>query len=306
MQRHTQNSSITFEQPMLICAEAHQSSQARRDQVISAEEWRVGWQELEALRGSEEEMKWKMNLGAVSFVESWDIESFLLHYRDIESFLLHYRDIESFLLHYRDIESFLLHYRDIESFLLHYRDNHLYKLFVATYEDLDKMLLAYTTPMDTALYWCILTNMIGLASILFFADQLQRCYIPMGRSPVSMGVAGWYVLSALLQQSEDLLGCGTGSNTYPISSAAWVTYRVGCGVSLIVYTSYSATLVSHLAVEQSVTLPFSNLQELSRQSGWDAGCNNNDLFKEWAKRAAAQGPEASTMLGSPQSGESLT
>ncbi|KAK8373335.1 hypothetical protein O3P69_019863 [Scylla paramamosain] len=63
MQRHTQNSSITFEQPMLICAEAHQSSQARRDQVISAEEWRVGWQELEALRGSEEEMKWKMNLG---------------------------------------------------------------------------------------------------------------------------------------------------------------------------------------------------------------------------------------------------
>ncbi|KAK8372997.1 hypothetical protein O3P69_009681 [Scylla paramamosain] len=163
-----------------------------------------------------------------------------------------------------------------------------HKLFVATYEDLDKMLLAYTTPMDTALYWCILTNMIGLASILFFADQLQRCYIPMGEKPVSMGVAGWYVLSALLQQSEDLLGCGTGSNTYPISSAAWVTYRVGCGVSLIVYTSYSATLVSHLAVEQSVTLPFSNLQELSRQSGWDAGCNNNDLFKGVGKRAAAR------------------
>ncbi len=81
---------------------------------------------------------------------------------------------------------------------------------MAIYEDLDKMLLAYTTPMDTALYWCILTNMIGLASILFFAEQLQRCYIPMGEKPVSMGVAGWYVLSALLQQSEDLLGCGTG------------------------------------------------------------------------------------------------
>ncbi|KAK8371945.1 hypothetical protein O3P69_016288 [Scylla paramamosain] len=215
----------------LICAEAHQSSQARRDQVISAEEWRVGWQELEALRGSEEEMKWKMNLGGCK------------------------------------------------------SSSHSYKLFVATYEDLDKMLLAYTTPMDTALYWCILTNMIGLASILFFADQLQRCYIPMGEKPVSMGVAGWYVLSALLQQSEDLLGCGTGSNTYPISSAAWVTYRVGCGVSLIVYTSYSATLVSHLAVEQSVTLPFSNLQELSRQSGWDAGCNNNDLFKKVVLRS---------------------
>ncbi|XP_063875809.1 uncharacterized protein LOC135108584 isoform X2 [Scylla paramamosain] len=71
-----------------------------------------------------------------------------------------------------------------------------------------------------------------------------------------------------------------GSNTYPINSAAWITYRVGCSVSLIVYTSYSATLASHLAVEQPVTLPFSNLQELFRQSGWDAGCNNNDLFKQ--------------------------
>ncbi|KAK8372523.1 hypothetical protein O3P69_007848, partial [Scylla paramamosain] len=50
-------------------------------------------------------------------------------------------------------------------------------------------------------------------------------------------------------------------------------------VSLIVYTSYSATLVSHLAVEQPASLPFSNLRDLSRQSGWDAGCNNNDLFQ---------------------------
>ncbi|XP_063858059.1 uncharacterized protein LOC135099599 [Scylla paramamosain] len=86
-----------------------------------------------------------------------------------------------------------------------------------------------------------------------------------------MGVAaGWYMLSALLQQ---------GSNTYPISTAARVIYWVGYSVSLIVYTSYSATLVSHLAVEQPAPLPFSNLRDLSRQSGWDAGCNNNDLFQ---------------------------
>ncbi|XP_063881027.1 glutamate receptor ionotropic, kainate 5-like [Scylla paramamosain] len=149
------------------------------------------------------------------------------------------------------------------------------KLFVATYEDLAKKMLAYTTPMDTALYWCILANMIGLASILFFIERLQRCYIPMGEKPVSMGVAGWYMLSALLQQ---------GSNTYPISTAAQVIYWVGYSVSLIVYTSYSATLVSHLAVEQPAPLPFSNLRDLSRQSGWDAGCNNNDLFQVTASQ----------------------
>ncbi|MPC71175.1 Glutamate receptor 1 [Portunus trituberculatus] len=83
------------------------------------------------------------------------------------------------------------------------------KLFVATYEDLAKKMLAYTTPMDTALYWCILANMIGLAAILFFIERLQRLYIPMEEKPVSFGVAGWYMLSALLQQGEDMMGCGT-------------------------------------------------------------------------------------------------
>ncbi|XP_063855727.1 glutamate receptor 4-like [Scylla paramamosain] len=132
-------------------------------------------------------------------------------------------------------------------------------------------MLAYTTQRDTALYRRIPANTTGLASILFFIERLQRCYIPTGEKPVSMGVAaGWYMLSALLQQ---------GSNTYPISTAARVIYWVGYSVSLIVYTSYSATLVSHLAVEQPAPLPFSNLRDLSRQSGWDAGCNNNDLFQ---------------------------
>ncbi|XP_063841128.1 glutamate receptor-like [Scylla paramamosain] len=145
------------------------------------------------------------------------------------------------------------------------------KLFAATHEDLAKKMLAYTTPTDTALYRRIPANTTGLASILFFIERLQRCYIPTGEKPVSMGVAaGWYMLSALLQQ---------GSNTYPISSAARVIYWVGYSVSLIVYTSYSATLVSHFAVEQPAPLPFSNLRDLSRQSGWDAGCNNNDLFQ---------------------------
>ncbi|KAK8374384.1 hypothetical protein O3P69_012059 [Scylla paramamosain] len=117
-------------------------------------------------------------------------------------------------------------------------------------------MLAYTTPTDTALYRRIPANTTGLASILFFIERLQRCYIPTGEKPVSMGAP----------------------TPYPISSAARVIYWVGYSVSLIVYTSYSATLVSHFAVEQPAPLPFSNLRDLSRQSGWDAGCNNNDLF----------------------------
>ncbi|XP_050710442.1 glutamate receptor-like [Eriocheir sinensis] len=144
------------------------------------------------------------------------------------------------------------------------------KLFVATQEDFAKKMLAYTTPMDTALYWCILMNMVGLAGILYFIERLQRVYVPMEEKPVSMSVACWYMLSALLQQ---------GSTTCPISMAARGIYWLGYSVSLIVYTAYSATLVSHLTVEQPAALPFNNLQQLARQSGWDAGCNNNDLFQ---------------------------
>ncbi|KAK8375254.1 hypothetical protein O3P69_012690 [Scylla paramamosain] len=50
-------------------------------------------------------------------------------------------------------------------------------------------------------------------------------------------------MPALLQQGEDLLGYETKLNARP------------------------------------APLPFSNLRDLSRQSGWDAGCNNNDLFQ---------------------------
>jgi len=46
-----------------------------------------------------------------------------------------------------------------------------------------------------------------------------------------------------------------------------------------VYTAYSATLLSHIAVAKPAVLPFSNLFELAKLSNWDAGCNKNDLFE---------------------------
>ena len=49
--------------------------------------------------------------------------------------------------------------------------------------------------------------------------------------------------------------------------------------SVIIYTSYSATLVSQLAVIKPATLPFSDMFQLSKLPNWDAGNMKNDLFE---------------------------
>ena len=72
-----------------------------------------------------------------------------------------------------------------------------------------------------------------------------------------------------------------------MSTAARGIYWLGYIISVILYTSYSATLVSQLAVKRPAPLPFNNLFELSKQSGWDAGCNNNDLFQVTASVGGA-------------------
>ncbi|XP_063845570.1 glutamate receptor ionotropic, kainate 5-like isoform X2 [Scylla paramamosain] len=163
------------------------------------------------------------------------------------------------------------------------------KLFVATHEDFAKKMLAYTSPMDTLLYWCIAANMVLLAAALFLIERLQHSYDFMQEEPVTMGVATWYMLSALLQQ---------GSSTCPFSVSARAIHWLGYIVSVIVYTSYSATLVSHLAVEQPAPLPFTDLRGLSRQSGWDAGCNKNDLFQVTASQTCvgSQNDECRVLL----------
>ncbi|XP_042864089.1 glutamate receptor ionotropic, delta-1-like [Penaeus japonicus] len=157
------------------------------------------------------------------------------------------------------------------------------KLFVATQEDFKKKLLAYTSPMEMILYWAILVTMLGLAFFLVFIVRLRKYLLPHEKvgSVNSLGTAVWCMTSALLQQ---------GCDTYPTSMTARMVFWFGFFVSVIVYTSYSATLVSHLAVEKPATLPFSNLFELSLQDGWDAGCNENDLFQVTATQTCANSP----------------
>lgn len=70
-----------------------------------------------------------------------------------------------------------------------------------------------------------------------------------------------------------------GCDGYPSNMACRIIFWFGYVVSVMVYTSYSATLVSHLAVEKPAALPFTNLLGLSQQTDWDAGCNKNDLFQ---------------------------
>ncbi|XP_069991407.1 glutamate receptor ionotropic, kainate 2-like [Penaeus vannamei] len=154
------------------------------------------------------------------------------------------------------------------------------KLFVATQEDFQKKLLAYTSPMEMVLYWAILVTMMGLAVFLVFVERLRKYLLPHEElgGLGSLGTATWCMVSALLQQ---------GCDTCPTSMTARMVFWLGFFVSVIVYTSYSATLVSHLAVEKPATLPFSNLFELSLQTGWDAGCNENDLFQVTATQTCA-------------------
>ncbi|KAK4321415.1 hypothetical protein Pmani_007770 [Petrolisthes manimaculis] len=152
------------------------------------------------------------------------------------------------------------------------------RLFVATHVDFSKKLLAYASPMDTLLYITIFGNMVGLAFILYFIERLSLHFIPIKKEADSWSLVSWYMTSAFLQQ---------GCSTCPSYMASRIIFWVGFIVSLIVFTSYSATLVSHLAVERPATLPFSTLQQLSRQTGWDAGVNNNDLFQVTATQTCA-------------------
>ncbi|XP_064087140.1 glutamate receptor 1-like [Macrobrachium nipponense] len=152
------------------------------------------------------------------------------------------------------------------------------KLFVATQEDFQKKLMAYALPMESILYAAVFLTMAVLVIFLVIAERVYRRYFPQemeGIFRAGISDASWVMVSALLQQ---------GSDKQPVSAASRAIFWLGYFLSVIVYTSYSATLVSHLAVERPASLPFSNLRELSLQPDWNAGCNENDLFQVTASQ----------------------
>ncbi|XP_066979238.1 glutamate receptor 1-like isoform X2 [Macrobrachium rosenbergii] len=152
------------------------------------------------------------------------------------------------------------------------------KLFVATKEDFQKKLMAYALPMESILYVAVFFTMIVLVIFLVIAERIYSHYFPRemeGMYRAGISDASWCMVSALLQQ---------GSDKQPVSAASRAIFWLGYFLSVIVYTSYSATLVSHLAVERPASLPFSNLLELSLQPDWNAGCNENDLFQVTASQ----------------------
>nr|XP_027224158.1 glutamate receptor-like [Penaeus vannamei] len=104
------------------------------------------------------------------------------------------------------------------------------KLFVATQEDFQKKLLAYTSPMEMVLYWAILVTMMGLAVFLVFVERLRKYLLPHEElgGLGSLGTATWCMVSALLQQ---------GCDTCPTSMTARMVFWLGFFVSVIVYTS---------------------------------------------------------------------
>ncbi|XP_069956158.1 glutamate receptor ionotropic, delta-1-like isoform X2 [Cherax quadricarinatus] len=155
------------------------------------------------------------------------------------------------------------------------------RMYVSTQKDFLKTMLAYATPMDTLVYVCVFASLVAMALALHLIERLRLWFLPSRDEPVGLSVAAWYMVSALLQQ---------GCDTSPSSIAGRIIFWVGFMVPLIVYSSYSATLVSNLAVEKPAPLPFSNLLQLSRQKNWDAGVNNNDLFQVTASQTCVGSP----------------
>ena len=70
-----------------------------------------------------------------------------------------------------------------------------------------------------------------------------------------------------------------GTETYPAAISLKILFWFMFFFSLIIFTSYSATLVSLLTVVKPAPLPFSNMFELSKLKDWDAGNYQNDLFE---------------------------
>ena len=71
----------------------------------------------------------------------------------------------------------------------------------------------------------------------------------------------------------------SGSPSYPRNISTRMMYWYGCMLSVVVYASYSATLVSHLTVVLPTTIPFSDFHGLVKEKGWDAGNVKDDLFE---------------------------
>ncbi|XP_047738020.1 uncharacterized protein LOC125178404 [Hyalella azteca] len=78
----------------------------------------------------------------------------------------------------------------------------------------------------------------------------------------------------------------------PIDGANNWDGMVGELQNMLVFTAYTATLTSYLAVVFPATLPFSNLFELSKHSEWGAGCVKDDLFQVTASKTCAAEPRS--------------
>ena len=71
----------------------------------------------------------------------------------------------------------------------------------------------------------------------------------------------------------------SGNPTPPLAVSLRIILLVGYFTSLIIYTSYSATLVSEFAVARPAPLPFSNMRELTQLSNWNAMHIDDDFFE---------------------------
>ncbi|XP_068242539.1 glutamate receptor 1-like [Palaemon carinicauda] len=155
-----------------------------------------------------------------------------------------------------------------------------YNMFASSPEDLKQKVLAYVLPMETNLYLSILfTAVIAVVTMVLF-ERLYNYFLPnqMEEEPMDLGLAFLYIASTFFQQ---------GCLTKPTMTPTRIVFLFCLFLALVVYTSYSAKLTSQLAVEKPTPLPFSNLNELSYQTDWNAGNNEKDFFQVTSSQVCA-------------------
>ena len=115
-------------------------------------------------------------------------------------------------------------------------------------------------PLGSGVWWTLLASVFVLSVVLRLTLRLSH---PRGEERWTVAELTWR--SCLLSVFSSVIGQGWA--TTPDSMAARITTMSSWFLGLMIYTSYTANLISHLAVV-TVDRPISSLKEFSEQSDW--------------------------------------
>ena len=122
------------------------------------------------------------------------------------------------------------------------------------------MLTSLLKPLGTGVWWMLLTSVLLLSAVLCLILRLSH---PRDERRRTVEELTWR--SCLMSIFRSVVGQGWTQT--PSSMAARITTMSSWILGTIIYTSYTANLISSLTVV-TVDRPISSLKEFSEQSGW--------------------------------------